>query len=670
MAKNGTTSQRSGTGNTSASPSGEKEAFLALLQGNLSVFSTAKKFVPKSKLCVFVSSTFTDTRVERDILMEDILPKLQDEGRKHGVMVTLADMRFGIKDESTNEHDTWIECAKQLLYCYEESDGLFFLSLQADKYGYMPLPKYLTQSSVDPVAAGWKLELQKLFSEWYTLDENFTTKQYVLKSLSETNKKIYWEKAFPELRTGLVGLTFSENSFDRLVIGTSVTEWEVSYALALAGAQERSKWFRREFKDDISVDEVADRKVLENFCDFASGLKEADSIGAKHRALLSKMQSCFHKSRIIKTKAPIFAEFQHSDKPPNNQNFEAYKQTITPLLESLLKEEIDSVSAKTANWGADGNGLKVSGEDLNEMFHHCKIAVDKCSTFLGRETLLNQAFDIIKTNSIQSKTMDICLSIIGSSGSGKTALMAKLAELVKKQSPDVPVIIRFCGTSSGSVDGLNLLKSICRQIQLCHNLDIKVLSNEYNSVVGYFHQLILDHPVILFIDSLDQLTDAYFARSKLTFLSGLKCHSKSRVIVSALPDEKEAGSDLWKYIYLCDTRLLEANVKRITLTGFGENPTEAAHILRELLKIRGRTLNPDQFNFVSEQTKAEPTALYLNLAVLVVSKWTSSMPASSMILEPKVRGLTNQVFDNLEIIFGKSLTRSTIGFLTYAKAGK
>ena len=44
--------------------------------------------------------------------------------------------------------------------------------------------------------------------------------------------------------------------------------------------------------------------------------------------------------------------------------------------------------------------------------------------------------------------------------------------------------------------------------------------------------------MILFIDSLDQLSDDHLARSQLAFLKNIKPHPCSVVILSTLPDEK------------------------------------------------------------------------------------------------------------------------------------
>ena len=47
--------------------------------------------------------------------------------------IIFVDMRWGVRDENTLEHRTWIECARELDRCMEESSGVFFLSLQSYK---------------------------------------------------------------------------------------------------------------------------------------------------------------------------------------------------------------------------------------------------------------------------------------------------------------------------------------------------------------------------------------------------------------------------------------------------------------------------------------------------------------------------------------------------------
>lgn len=44
--------------------------------------------LPPSKLLVFVSSTFTDTQDERNVILEKILPKLRQRGKEASIGVT------------------------------------------------------------------------------------------------------------------------------------------------------------------------------------------------------------------------------------------------------------------------------------------------------------------------------------------------------------------------------------------------------------------------------------------------------------------------------------------------------------------------------------------------------------------------------------------------------
>mgnify|MGYP003385325966 CR=1 FL=1 len=82
------------------------------------------------KLVVFLSSTFTDTQLEREILMDEILFPLRQQGSQFGIQVIFMDMRWGVQDQNTLDHNTWNESAKGIEFCKEESMGIAFFSLQ------------------------------------------------------------------------------------------------------------------------------------------------------------------------------------------------------------------------------------------------------------------------------------------------------------------------------------------------------------------------------------------------------------------------------------------------------------------------------------------------------------------------------------------------------------
>ena len=65
------------TASVLANPPDSINSIKQLLCGDISNFPNISKIIPKTQLSVFVSSTFTDTQRERNILHERILPKLQ-----------------------------------------------------------------------------------------------------------------------------------------------------------------------------------------------------------------------------------------------------------------------------------------------------------------------------------------------------------------------------------------------------------------------------------------------------------------------------------------------------------------------------------------------------------------------------------------------------------------
>ena len=58
---------------------------------------------------IFTSSTFTDMLMERNTLMEYVYPKIKEYCReKHGLEYQVVDMRWGVRDEMTDEHMTTV----------------------------------------------------------------------------------------------------------------------------------------------------------------------------------------------------------------------------------------------------------------------------------------------------------------------------------------------------------------------------------------------------------------------------------------------------------------------------------------------------------------------------------------------------------------------------------
>lgn len=75
-----------------------------------------------------LSQGFTDTYNRRYCMIEEILTTTIEKCRARGIYIPLSDMRYGVKDENTYDHLTWLTSHEQIKTCHENSDTIFFIS--------------------------------------------------------------------------------------------------------------------------------------------------------------------------------------------------------------------------------------------------------------------------------------------------------------------------------------------------------------------------------------------------------------------------------------------------------------------------------------------------------------------------------------------------------------
>lgn len=185
--------------------------------------------------------------------------------------------------------------------------------------------------------------------------------------------------------------------------------------------------------------------------------------------------------------------------------------------------------------------------------------------------------------------------------------------------------------------------------------------------LAQFHAALAMYPVILFIDSLDQLSNAYLERSRISILQDAQPHPDSIIVVSTLPDEKDPLSGLWKYCYQCETRLKESRTPVLKVLAM-EEESKTMELLQTMLFVQyKRTCSPRQWAYIRQQTMIEPTALYLQLTCRVISSWASYDQGCE--LAEGVQPLITQIFATLERDYGVALTRAALGFITFSVQG-
>lgn len=133
---------------------------------------------------VFVSSTFTDLKHERDALQRDLFPKLEQLCASRQFQFQAIDLRWGVPTEASLDHRTMRICFEELRRSQEISPQPNFLILLGNRYGWRPLPEEVSHAEFEKLALSansgannpipgthGKAALQVL-REWYRCDEN------------------------------------------------------------------------------------------------------------------------------------------------------------------------------------------------------------------------------------------------------------------------------------------------------------------------------------------------------------------------------------------------------------------------------------------------------------------------------------------------------------------
>lgn len=136
---------------------------------------------------IFTSSTFTDTTLERNALMEKVYPALKSNLReKYGLEFQVVDMRWGVRDEATDDHMTTMLCMQEIDNCQRLSIGPNFVVFLGQKYGYRPLPTHIDAaefSMIRECTKNERVELE-LLDTWYKRDDNTVPPVFILQPIS------------------------------------------------------------------------------------------------------------------------------------------------------------------------------------------------------------------------------------------------------------------------------------------------------------------------------------------------------------------------------------------------------------------------------------------------------------------------------------------------------
>lgn len=105
---------------------------------------------------------------------------------KFPLLFQVVDMRWGVRDEATDDHMTTELCMKEIENCQRLSMGPNFVVFLGQKYGYRPIPTYILSSELQIIRddlTGMGVDAT-LLDTWYKKDSNAVPPISVLQPIS------------------------------------------------------------------------------------------------------------------------------------------------------------------------------------------------------------------------------------------------------------------------------------------------------------------------------------------------------------------------------------------------------------------------------------------------------------------------------------------------------
>ncbi|MFY9571744.1 MAG: AAA family ATPase, partial [Blastocatellia bacterium] len=600
---------------------------------------------------IFVSSTFSDLKEERNALQKYVFPRLRDLCTQHGCRFQAIDLRWGVREEAGLDQQTMKICLDEVSRSQRASPRPNFIVLLGDRYGWRPLPAEIPRREFEHIRRNTSdRNNRQLLDTWYKRDDNALFKRKVdsepepVYSLQPRSDRFIdfqvWEPEVERplraiLLGGIEGLELSED--ERRRYEASATEQEIAAgALRIRDASEHVFGFFRK------INGMREDRSATDFID----LNENGTLDSRANARLGELKTLLE-TRLGGNIHAYDASWtgdgastEHIGSLP--EDLEACRELmrdpgaprtvcvdVWKRLATVIEDEIKRLE---------------SIEPLEkEIADHAAFAEDRARLFVGRRSMLDTIAGYLANANPHA------LAVWGESGSGKSALMAKAISNCKSSGANREIVYRFIGATPASSDARSLLESVCRQITRIYGGDEATIPTDYKELVKEFGERLklatAQKPLVVVLDALDQLSDADHARNLIWLPAELPANV--RVVVSTLPVE-------------CKTAL-ERKLPAANLEKLEPMPKEEAdELLEAWLSEAGRTLQAAQREEVlrkfalsasnvsdSNTPKRDEHGmpLYLKLAFEEARRWKSYAPAVD--LKPDIPGIIRQLFARL-----------------------
>lgn len=651
--------------------------------------ASASAAASRPRIICFLSSTFTDTATERNLLIADVYPFLSTLARRVGVEFAWpSEMRWGIRSSASDEHSTSAICVHEILRCQRQSAGIAYVLLAGDKFGFERVPAVIPSGefaalrahTADPSDRG-------LLDEWYEQDENAVPPVHVMRRVNAALQRDFWAAHYPLLRQLLRASADAalEDEARRQYYFQSVTEEEIEVGLLALPPEARSRRafvFHRRFTNLEQYENLADPSkapidTLRKFVDMTpEGVLDHSARTRLLETVHRKVLEAIPETSVARYAIPLLVDRDGGGDNETEEDdgldaaaHEAYLRSFTDDFCSVISSSImhaasSAAVAPTPALGrvfAEAQTHNSSAQARSDVF----IETDASSSALGR-VLAYLADD-------QDEAPRPAFALAGPSGSGKTTFMAHVMMQPAPTEAVKPVVIRrFCGTTADASSGRALLESVCAQTAEAYGEDDGAYSGPSDLAslakrfAGLMSKASASRPLFVFLDALDQLSNDDNEHG-LAWLPLRQLPPFVRLVVSTLPSEDGRGIPCLDAVRAA---IPQGNLAQLSPTG----RADGERLVRGWLAQVGRTVSDEQLALLLQtatrsRAASATTPLYFSMLANEARRWKSGDDLHSLKVPESVEAAIDVLYSRAEKYHGKLLVHRALGYLSVSRGG-
>jgi hypothetical protein len=598
---------------------------------------------------VFVSSTFSDLKAERNALQERVFPRLRALTVARGCRFQAIDLRWGVSNEASLDQQALNICLGEIERCQKTTPRPNFVVLLGERYGWCPPPSQVPAGEFEECLRVIESAADAaLLKEWYRLDENAVPPEWHLRPRERGSPyESYegWQPVEARLHAILAAAAGGLNLTDeqRLPYIASATEQEIAAgALRVKEAPEHVHCFFRSIGGLPQHFTLAAR----DFLDLDERTQSVDQEAYARQKGLRERLAAYVQGNVHTCSAQWTGDGISTD------HIGQLCEDVYNSLSRIILGEIEHPHRLAAQEELPHIRPDKALDDEGRAHH--EFAEERLRFFVGRLEMLAKIAGYLKEGA------HCTLAIVGGGGTGKSALMAKAIQQTQGSQPEAAILYRFIGATASSSDGRSLLDGLCREIARRYGKDEADIPVDYRDLVPELGKRMklatAQQPLILFLDSLDQLSPSQDARNLIWLPNELPEHVS--VIASTRPGDTLDA--------------LRAKLARKEELG-GLSRAEGDDLLSQWLASGRRTLQPAQRQEVLikfDQSQGNP--LYLRLAFEEARLWPSDSGRPPEQLAAGVSGIIqNNTIERLEKEdrHGEELVSHALAYLAASRHG-